>query len=179
MKEEATVDMNPPAVITQGVRQRTRNVSGSSIIDQVAATTQGPSLVTVQFMSPWPGGHLYSSFPQQMPLQSHTTPAYPPLPNLQPAQSLAPTPISDGFHAPSPFAPAMTLTAADSGTEIPEIIPWFNFLEQRVKKTPHGVKLGDFGPELDARGFVHISQLSRCKKDNYCGCEFDSTQGIL
>lgn len=88
------------------------------------------------------------------------TPVYPPSPNLQPAQSLTPTPISDGFHAPSPFAPAVTLTATDSGTEIPEIIPWFNSLEQRMKKPPCGVKLGDFGPELDARGFVHISQLS-------------------
>ncbi|KIK93039.1 hypothetical protein PAXRUDRAFT_145963, partial [Paxillus rubicundulus Ve08.2h10] len=32
-----------------------------------------------------------------------------------------------------------------------------------------GVKLGDFGPELNARGFVHISQLL---------CDYMSTQAL-
>ncbi|KIK91456.1 hypothetical protein PAXRUDRAFT_797451 [Paxillus rubicundulus Ve08.2h10] len=76
-------------------------------------------------------------------------------------QSLTPTPIFDGFCVPSasPFTPSVTLMPTNSGTEIPEIILWFNSLEQHVKKTPCGVKLGDFGPELDTRGFIHISQL--------------------
>ncbi|KIK78183.1 hypothetical protein PAXRUDRAFT_164671, partial [Paxillus rubicundulus Ve08.2h10] len=147
------------------------NMGSSSIVDQAAATTQGPSPVTIQFMSPWPGGHLYPLFAQQMPLQTHTTPPYPPSPNLQAAQSLTPTPISDGFRVPSasPFTPTMMLTPTNSGTEIPEIILWFNSLEQCMKKTPHSVKLGDFGPELDTRGFIHISQLL---------CDYMSTQAL-
>ncbi|KAI6010742.1 hypothetical protein F5J12DRAFT_781743 [Pisolithus orientalis] len=159
MKEEATVDMKPPAVVTQGVRQHMQNIGSSSAVDQAAAVTQGPSPVTVQFMSPWPGGHLYPPFAHQMPLQTHTTPS----PHVQAAQSLTPTPAPDGFHAPSPslFTPSMTLTPTNSVTEITKIIPWFNSLEQHMKKTPCGVKFGDFGPELDARGFIHISQLSR------------------
>ncbi|KAF9228235.1 hypothetical protein BS17DRAFT_773316, partial [Gyrodon lividus] len=75
---------------------------------------------------------------------------------------LTTTPSSEGHSllAPSPFTLALTLTPTDSGIEIPEIIPWFNSLEQHVKKNPCGVKFGDFGPELDAKGFVQISQLS-------------------
>ncbi|KAF8835162.1 hypothetical protein BDN67DRAFT_1015782 [Paxillus ammoniavirescens] len=166
MKEEATIDMKLPGVITQGVKQHTQNTGSSSLVDQAAATTQGPSLVTVQFMSLWPGGHLYPLFAQQMPLQTHITPSYPPSLNLQAAQSLTPTPISDSFHAPSasPFNPTVTLTSTNSGTEIPEIILWFNSLEQCVKKAPCGVKLADFGPELDTRGFIHVSQLLRCRE---------------
>ncbi|KIK91141.1 hypothetical protein PAXRUDRAFT_150179, partial [Paxillus rubicundulus Ve08.2h10] len=36
----------------------------------------------------------------------------------------------------------------------------FNSLEQHMKKTLCSVKLGDFGPELNTRGFIHISHLS-------------------
>ncbi|KAI9464716.1 hypothetical protein HD554DRAFT_2040668 [Boletus coccyginus] len=87
MKEEATVDVKPPSIITQGVKQHTQNMGGSSIVDQAAA-------------------------------------------------------------------------AAVQGIEVPDIIPWFQSLEQYVKKSLHGVKLGDLGPELDTKGFVDISQLS-------------------
>ncbi|KAI9459616.1 hypothetical protein HD554DRAFT_2176889 [Boletus coccyginus] len=175
MKDEATVDVKPPSVITQGVKQRTRNMGSSSIVDQAAAAAvQGPSsAVTVQFMSPWPGpgGNLYPPFTQQMPLQPHTTPTYPPSPNLQPAvpQSLAPTPVSDGLRAPLPFIPTVMLTPTDPGIEVPNIIPWFQSLKQRMKKPPHSVKLGDLGPKLDTKGFIDISQLS---------CEYISTQEL-
>ncbi|KIK76252.1 hypothetical protein PAXRUDRAFT_170478 [Paxillus rubicundulus Ve08.2h10] len=68
----------------------------------------------------------------------------------------------------SPFTPTVMLMPTNSGIEVPEIIPWFNSHKQHIKKNLHGVK-GDFGPELDARGFIHISQPS---------CDYMSTQAL-
>ncbi|KAI5985006.1 hypothetical protein EDC04DRAFT_2615511 [Pisolithus marmoratus] len=130
-----------------------------------------PPPVTVQVMLPWPGttqgyhgrnGMLYPLFSQQTIHPSPAALAYLLSPNLQPTIPQPPViaPSSGCHHALSPFDPVATSNPSESTREIPKIVPWFNYLEQREKDPPCSVKFGDFGPMLDAKGFVRISQLS-------------------
>ncbi|KAI6027238.1 hypothetical protein EDC04DRAFT_2899248 [Pisolithus marmoratus] len=129
-----------------------------------------PPPVTVQVMPPWPGtaqgyhrgnGMLYPPFSQQTIHPSPAAPAYLPSPNLQPTIPQPPViaPSSGCHRALSPFDLVVMSNSSESTREIPKVVPWFNYLEQHEKGPPCGVKFGDFGPMLDAKGFVHILQL--------------------
>ncbi|KAH0832282.1 hypothetical protein J3R83DRAFT_13281 [Lanmaoa asiatica] len=101
-------------------------------------------------MSPWPGaaGGLGVAQAQFQ---------YPP---SLPQHSLVPlTRVSNESCATTSTPRSPTLTPANLEADIPEVIPWFTSLEQRVKKPPCGVKFGELGVELESKGFVQISQL--------------------
>lgn len=174
MKKKVTIDVKPPMVITLGVRPCTRNMVGSAISNSQTLTAhpatavQGPPItVQYQFMSPWgpgPAGAPRGLGQFQYPLLQQTMPSYASSLLLQ-HQSLTPPLASNESHAPSPFnpatlAPGMALMPANSDVEIPEIIPWFNSLDQHMKRLPYDINFMDLALELDKKAFIQISQIS-------------------
>ncbi|KAI9567638.1 hypothetical protein HD554DRAFT_2039368 [Boletus coccyginus] len=180
MDEKATIDKKLPNVAMQTVRPRTRNMghSGSFMTADQTGQIHTPSpyayppppvIVMPAVMLPWPevgqgyqggNGMLYPSFPgaHPMALPSHMTQAQPAIP-----QPRATTPIGSEPYDTMERSGSLGPTESTPTVPVPDIIPWFNFLEQHEKKPLHGVsaKFGDFGPILERKGFVRISQLSR------------------
>ncbi|KIK26292.1 hypothetical protein PISMIDRAFT_676084 [Pisolithus microcarpus 441] len=164
MAGNATVDTKPSIVPAHTARSHTRNMGSGTVVDQYPSAGQHsyPSPpVTVQVMPPWPGtaqgyhggnGTLYPPFSQQTIHLPPAAPAYPLSPNLQPTIPQPP--------ALSPFDPVVISNSSETTRQAPKVVPWFNYLEQREKDPPCGVKFGVFGPMLEAKGFVRISQLS-------------------
>ncbi|KAI9568181.1 hypothetical protein HD554DRAFT_2038998 [Boletus coccyginus] len=165
MDEKAMIDKKPPNVAMQTVRPHTRNMGhsgGFMTADQTGqihtpspyAYPPPPVIVMPPVMPPWPGvgqgyqggnGMLYPSFPgaHPMALPSHMTQAQPAIP-----QSRAMTPIGSEPYDTTERSGSLGPTEPTPTVPVPDIIPWFNFLEQREKKPPHGSRSFKNGWEL-------------------------------
>ncbi|KAI6038351.1 hypothetical protein EDC04DRAFT_2604071 [Pisolithus marmoratus] len=63
-----------------------------------------------------------------------------------------------------PDLPNEDLPQAPEMVSFPDIIRWFSFLDERLRRDPHAdvtVNFSAFGPVLRAKGFLNIAQLSR------------------
>ncbi|KAF9232659.1 hypothetical protein BU15DRAFT_81003 [Melanogaster broomeanus] len=119
-----------------------------------------PYPATPFFMPPWPApvqgsyggnGMLYPPYSQPMTVLSPVVQTYP-SPQPSTPQSLTTT-----LPQPHGTSPPNSLGSA-SVVPIPDVVPWFKLLEICEKNPPRGIKFSDFGPILEGKGFIHMSQ---------------------
>ncbi|KAF8139088.1 hypothetical protein EV363DRAFT_1293320 [Boletus edulis] len=164
MRKTATVDEKPLALLS--LTKRSKKDEPEPAIGQtmqpvpmhapapVPYAYPPPPVIVVPPAAPAWGGH--------GPHGPHGYPGYPPL---------APHPMAGhaAAHMSHPTTPSLLTVELPNAnpTEtvpFPDIIRWFSFLDQRVRNDPRvnvTVDFTTFGPILQAKGFLDISQLSR------------------
>ncbi|KAI5989600.1 hypothetical protein EDC04DRAFT_2912182 [Pisolithus marmoratus] len=163
MRKTATVDEKPLTLLSLTKRSKSNGeleAAGHTTQPMPAATPAPapyayppPPVIVVPPAAPWGMQHGY--------------PGYPPMP----LGSLPPPHMSTGrmSHPTTPSLPAADLPNEDlpqapEMVSFPDIIRWFSFLDERLRRDPHAdvtVNFSAFGPVLRAKGFLNIAQLSR------------------